>query len=72
LIQLLKSISTESFVSTEAAHSTAAISFVNLFLNFSFCSRFGEPFKPSEDLYNGDYKTGQLNNRLLHSHFNLR
>jgi hypothetical protein len=37
LIQLLKSISIKSFVSTEAAHSTAAFQSVKLFLkNFSF------------------------------------
>jgi hypothetical protein len=37
LIQLLKSVSIKSFVSTEAAHSTAALLPVKLFLkNFSF------------------------------------
>jgi hypothetical protein len=37
LIQLLKSVSAKSFVSTEAAHSTAAFQSVKLFLkNFSF------------------------------------
>ncbi|MEE1950647.1 hypothetical protein V0R48_16825, partial [Pseudomonas alcaligenes] len=37
LIQLLKSVSIKSFVSTEAAHSTAAFQSVKLFLkNFSF------------------------------------
>jgi len=39
LIQLLKSVSIKPFVSTEAAHSTAALFLVKLFLkNFSFFS----------------------------------
>ncbi|MHB0817641.1 hypothetical protein ACYCFK_05125 [Stutzerimonas stutzeri] len=39
MIQLLKSVSIKPFVSTEAAHSTAALYLVKLFLkNFSFFS----------------------------------
>ncbi|MCQ4287813.1 hypothetical protein NA647_10265, partial [Pseudomonas stutzeri] len=36
LIQLLKSVSIKSFVSTEAAHSTAALCLVKLFLKKFF------------------------------------